>query len=390
MRATVIGDNELIVNKAQTVVLRCGLECGENDVLSLETAAEHAGRVRRDVIVLTLSPDPIRALEVLRGIRNITDALVVAVGPANDPKFILRVLREGAQEYVDDSELDGQLQASLVRAKVKRTEKADGGCVIGVLGGSGGCGTSTVAVNLAAALARGNQQTVVIDLRLAAGDQSILLDLRPIHTLVDLCRNLDRMDEGLFQRSLACHECGVRLLAAPISLTDTKHVSSQGVRQIVGLARTLFPFVVIDLDRAFGDESLAAIVQSDIILVVFRLDMTSLRNAQRALNQLEEMGIPAERVRVIANRYGQRRELPYRKAEQALGVNLFHFVPDDVANVNIANIRGNPVVLERPRSRVSKSLIRLASSLTVAHNDRVESKARTRFTSVNPVSPVEY
>jgi pilus assembly protein CpaE len=100
-----------------------------------------------------------------------------------------------------------------------------------------------------------------------------------------------------------------------------------------------------------------------VILVVLRLDFTCLRNTQRTLDYLDQLGIHPERVRVVVNRYGQAKEVPAAKAEEALGRKIFHYVPDEPKTVNRANNNGVPVVLESPRAYVSKSVAKLAHSV---------------------------
>src|SRR5207302_477550 len=107
----------------------------------------------------------------------------------------------------------------------------------------------------------------------------------------DLCVNVNRMDRVLFERSLVRHTSGVQLLAPPSQLKDVEHVTTEGIRKVLNLARTVFPYVVIDLDHSFDPEQVEALLQADIILLVFRLDFASLRNARRTLEYLERLGI---------------------------------------------------------------------------------------------------
>ncbi len=79
------------------------------------------------------------------------------------------------------------------------------------------------------------------------------------------------------------------------------------------------------------------------------------------------MGIDKNRLRLVVNRHGQPKEVPAAKAEAALGVKIFHYVPDDPKSVNRANNNGVPFVLETPSARVSKSVTRLAMSINGAH-----------------------
>ena len=84
---------------------------------------------------------------------------------------------------------------------------------------------------------------------------------------------------------------------------------------------------------------------------------------QRAVDYLRGLGISPERLRLVANRYGQPKEVPYAKAEEALGMKISHYVPDDPKTINAANNNGAPAVLEYPRARVSRSVAQLAASV---------------------------
>ena len=80
-----------------------------------------------------------------------------------------------------------------------------------------------------------------------------------------------------------------------------------------------------------------------------------------------ELGILRDRMRLVVNRYGQAKELPVSKAEEALGMKISHFVPDDPKTVNRANNNGIPLILESPSAPISKSVVKLAASVNGQH-----------------------
>ena len=207
----------------------------------------------------------------------------------------------------------------------------------------------------------------MIDLKLYSGDLAALLDLKPIYTLADLCLNAARVDRVLFDRTLTRHECGIHLLAPPRTLADVAHVTLEGVRQALSQAQAAFPYVVVDVDHTFGAEQTIALQEANVVLMVLRLDFTSLRNSRRALEHLEQIGVSRERLRLVVNRHGQPKEVPASKAEEALGLKITHYIPDDAKTVNRANNNGVPLILEAPSAKVSKCLISLAASVNGRH-----------------------
>jgi pilus assembly protein CpaE len=366
MRIYIVSDYEAITVKIREVLLREGWDCPATQVLSLELAGPHLAKARADMVLAVLEPDHERALPVLRQLRSTTSGRLLAVGPA-ESKLILRALREGADLYLDGAELEPELLAAFTRFPAEAGPQAEPGRIISVLSPSGGSGSSTLVVNVAAVLAKQNQSCALLDFKLQGGDLAALLDLKPTHTLADLCQNAARMDRLMLERSLVRHESGVHLLAAPQNFADIAFVDPDGVRHVLTLARAGFPYVVVDHDYSFREEQLQVLRQADVILLVLRLDIPCLVNVRRTLDHLERLGIERQRVRLVANRYGQPKELPANKAEKALGSKIFHYVPDDPKTINRAVNSGIPAVLEAPSARVSRSIMQLATSINGHH-----------------------
>ncbi len=362
-----ISDHDSTGARVREVLLKEGLNLPISHVVSVDLAAQRLAKARPDLLFVVLRPDPEHALATLAKLPVQEPTRVLVIGPASDSKLVLRALRGGADDYVDEQELEGELTPALARYRAGMATQVEAGRLIVVLAPSGGSGSSTLAVNVATVLAKEHKQVALVDMKLEAGDLAALLDLKPTYSLADLCQNAARLDRVLFERSLTRHSSGVHLLAPPDRLADVIHVRPEGVRQVLALARAMFPYVVVDLDHSFRDDQTKVLHQADVILVVLRLDFASLRNTRRTLDHLEQMGIPRDRLRLVVNRHGQPKEVPAAKAEEALGVKISHFVPDDPKTVNRANNNGVPMVLESPSAKVSKSLAKLATSVNGRH-----------------------
>jgi pilus assembly protein CpaE len=312
-----------------------------------------------ELLAVVLCGDVVRSLAALRVARRLAPtACVLAVGQASEPKLILRSLHEGADHYLDQADLEAGLEAALSRLQSR--EEAPAGRLLGILGASGGSGASTVAVNVATVLAREHGRCALLDLKPGRGDLAALLDLKPAFNLADICLNVSRLDRAMFEKVLAPHPSGVHLLAAPQVFGSTRLVTTQGICQALTLARRLFSYAVVDLEDCFHEEQVMALRQASAVLLVTRLDFTSLRNVRRVLDHLADVDVPGTRVRLVANRHGQPNELPVPEAEAALGGKLSYFIPEDARTVNGANNTGIPAVLKSPSAKVSLALAQLA------------------------------
>ncbi len=380
MQALVAGEQEAIAARVRQVLLREGHDCPVSHVVRLGLAADRLAQLKIELAVVNLSPDPERGLAVVSAIRGKVSGRLLVIGPAGDSKIVLRALRGGADDYIDEVELEAELADALSRLKTELSAHSeDAARTIAVLAPSGGSGSSTLAANMAIVLAKEHKSSLLVDLKLESGDLAALLDLKPSHSLADLCLNVNRMDRVFFERSLARHASGVHLLASPLQFSEIEHVTPEAVRTVLNLGRTLFPYVIVDLDHNYHAEQVDVLLQADVILLVLRLDFGSLRNARRSIEHLERLGIDRQRLRLVINRYGQPKEVPFAKAEEALGLKIFHFVPDDPRTVNRANNSGVPVVLESPSAKIAKSVVKLAISVNGQHTAPTSTLAR-----VNP------
>src|SRR5262245_7143510 len=235
MRAFIVSDNESITKRLRHVLLREGHLCSAGQDLSLDMAvATSLNGASPEVMLVVLAPDPERVLACLGALHDLTQARLLVVGPTADARLVLRALRSGAADFIDEDELETELPAALGRLQ-NEVAAGEPGRIIALLAPNGGSGSSTLAVNVATLLAKDHETSLLLDLKLTSGDLAALLDLKPTHTLADLCQNAARMDRIMFERSLVEHSSGVRLLAPPRTFADITYVTAEAVGQALHL-----------------------------------------------------------------------------------------------------------------------------------------------------------
>jgi pilus assembly protein CpaE len=314
------------------------------------------------VVVLSEGQGP--GQEVIPRLREMFTGHVIAVGEIADPKLILRSLQIGADLFVDVAELETEFPAALRRLvpRAPGSEPKDRvGNLVGVLSACGGCGASTVAVNLAAVQAREHGQSILIDLNLGRGDLAALLDLRPQFSVANVCLNEGRLDQAMFGKMLVRHSSGIHLLSSPPNYADARDVTASGVKQALSLARAMAPEVVVDLEDCFHGEQVEVLRQATGVLVVCRLDFTSLRNTRRILDHFTRLEIQRSRVKVVVNQHGRHGELPVDLAEDALNEKIVSFIPHHPKAVHGANNAGVPLAVSDRDAKVVKSIMELAN-----------------------------
>lgn len=363
MHALIISDSSQISDIVRDVVLKQNYLCEPQDLFNLNSPGSSVPR-DADLVVVHISLNPDRALALLSELRRATTARIIAVGPNGDAKLILRALRDGAEHYLDEGEIEQELRETLEQLHALRSrELHEPGRLICVIKPSGGSGCSSVAVNLAVLLAQQQKSCALVDFDFVTDDLTAMLDVKPTVTLAELSKYSTKMDRVVFERSLTRHASGVSLLAAPRMQEEPAPITAQCVREILDWACMLFPRVVVDMGHAFQEVKLEALKAADFILLVFRLDFTSIRNVKRTVDHLEANGIARERVMLVVNRYGQAKELSAPEAEGSLKMKIAYYLADDSRTANEANNKGNPMVLDSPRSKLSNGFIQLVKGL---------------------------
>lgn len=364
MRVLIVSADKEISHSIRSILNRHLAECPDESVVAPEIAASRAEMLNPDLILLVCQASPgEHDLAVIRGLRRVAKGFLACVGPAADGKFIIRALHEGgADQYLDISNLESELHEALKQVKSKIGEGLIKGKVIALLGASGGSGASTLAVNLATSLVKHPQTCALLDYDLESGDLASMLDLTPTQTLGEFCGNLNRIDRSLFNSMFTVHESGVQLLASPRSYDGPITVTKEGLQQALLMARSVFSRVVVDLklDRSFREVEDSILRLADRVLVVFRLEIASLRNARKVIDRLATREVSSDRIEFIANRFGQPHEVPAALAENILGFRITHFIPNDPTTIIRANNDGIPIVMKSSWTSVSRSLSAMA------------------------------
>jgi pilus assembly protein CpaE len=363
MNIHIVTDDAQLAETARLLVVKDEFDCPVSNVFSLQAAVQSLGSEKPDLILVILEPDPDEALAVIHTLRGQCSVPIIAIGGSDDTHWVLKVVHSGVDDYLDIAAIEAELRDALPRWKARLTRDRPLGKILCAIAPSGGSGTSTLVANLGVKLAQEFSRVLLMDLKLLTDDLASLLDLNPTYSIADLCLNVSSLDRTLFAKTLTSHSTGVELLAPPRRMSDAPSVSSTGVRQALMLGRSLYPFVLVDLDMEREKTVREVLLQSDTILLVIRPEVASLRNTRRLIDHLESLGVSSKTLKAVLNFSGEPGEVPMAKIEEALRLKVFHSLPSDAKNVNDCNNVGVPVVTEYPRSRYSHAITELATKL---------------------------
>ena len=364
MNSVIATENPQVATKLRKALAARGHECPITHVVPLEGAerALQAFPHKTDLLFVVLPTDFARAVRIVQKLRAVTQARMVAVGAVNDARKILEILRAGPDDYIDEEADANEQIATPLERLTAQTSTAGGGSLAVVASASGGCGSSLLASNLAVLIAQRFEQCGLMDLSSRFGDLSALLNLSPRHTLAELCRHEEQLDQEMLQQSLTAHDSGVQLIAAAMTEDEQEAITASGVERIVQLGRRMFPWMLLDLGTWLTGRS-GLLRMCDKILVPFRLDFTSMCNTRRLLDDWERKEIDLGRVTLIGMRCDRGGELPRSKVATILGKGAACWMPDDPLTANLAINCGVPAVIENPKSAIAVAVRQVANEV---------------------------
>jgi pilus assembly protein CpaE len=239
----------------------------------------------------------------------------------------------------------------------KTTRKTKIGKVVTIMSPKGGAGKTMTTTNVALTLAMWGEpeRTVVLDADLQFGDVCISLQVDPRHTIVDVARDIDKIDEDLLDSLLARHSSGMRVLSAPLEPSLADEVSTQVVVKTLGMLKRMFDYIVIDTAPFLDEPVLSILERSDVVLLVVDMDLPSVKNAKLALDTLRLIKFPFEKIKLVLNRVNSKARLDIDELERSLGLEVMAAVSSDKLVPRAVN-EGEPVVSLYPRSRVARDL----------------------------------
>lgn len=300
--------------------------------------------------------------------RDFPSLYLVALSGRTDSDLILRTIRAGAHDFLCKPVQEADLKAAAEKAaKLKSTRKESAGKVgkvLSIFSNKGGNGTTTIAVNLADALARhSGKKIAVVDLVLSHGDVTMFFNVNPSYSIMDLAKNAEKADYEFLHTLLIRHSCGVYVLADPPLVEEAEQISASQVRDVLSTLRSMFDYIIVDTPHQFDERTLTALEMSDIVLLVSLLNLPSLKNTQKCLELFSRIGLRDERVRLLLSRYLPNDEIPKESIEGIMNCPVFFSIPNDYPTVISSVNRGKLLSEIAPDKEVTKSFDQMAELL---------------------------
>jgi Flp pilus assembly CpaE family ATPase len=296
---------------------------------------------------------------------------VVLVRERVDVDLLTLALQSGVREVVplnDPAALNAACRRSRdVSERLAATthteagEPARNGQIVTVFAAKGGCGKTTLAINLGVALARDTGHRVcILDLDLSFGDVAISVQLDPARTVVDALPMAGHMDTAGAASLLTRYAPGLEMLLAPVTPGDAEKVPPTLVGELLAVLRGMFDYVVVDTPAQFSEHVLTAMDASAHHVLLTTPDVPALKNLRVTLDMLDLLSYPRDIRSVVLNRADSKVGLSSEDVERVVRCPIAAHVPSSRA-VPISINNGTPITIATPGHPVSQAITGFAN-----------------------------
>jgi pilus assembly protein CpaE len=385
LTASIVSHDDEFKRQIARMLRACGVPLG---IMEGRVGADGS---EPDLAVVDIRGDVAAGMAAIERLRAGSAAMAVfAVAAAAEPDLILQSMRAGANEFFpwapggapgSGRTMEESFHAAVRRTSARRDAANAGGrqpCATHVfMGAKGGTGTTTIAVNCGVELARlSKKPTLIVDLKPCLGEVALFLGVRPRFTMLDAMENLHRLDRDFLKELVSKHKSGLDILAGSEQFENAQ--DSAALEELLRVLGRVYDYIVIDAGSMISAFAVTTLYTADTVFLVTNPDVPSIRNAQRMVERIRQLGAGSERIKILLNRVSDQNLIAPKQIETALGYGIYHSFMSDYRAVSTALNSGVPLAFSN-NSELASQFGNLARQLLGQEEEAKEPEKRRAF-----------
>lgn len=318
------------------------------------------------VVILDISED-FAGLDEIAGKLKLVTSKIIITSINYSTNTIIKALRLGAKEFLPKPVLREDLVRVLsMLASISPENEVSQSKIITVYSNKGGIGKTTIAVNLAAELAKVTKDKVaLVDLNLQLGDISTFLNLNPPFDVNYVIRRLIDKEENILIKGFEKYkDLSLYVLSDPSYIEQSESITTQQITTLFSALKKVFPYIVVDMSSNIDSISLKILDSSDWIMFTTIVNIPAIRNAQRCLNLFRSRKYPSNKVKIVINRYMENDEIKIEDIENTLGESVYWKIPNNYFTIMEAINKGVSISEVNAESNIGNSFRDFAAKVS--------------------------
>ena len=338
-----------------------------NDLSELRGYLETANT---SIAIVDIDSDTHRKLQELDQLVPLYPKTRFAVACSSSSKeLIVESMQAGARYFMHKEFLEAEVDRVLESIIIDSAKTASAnGLVISVLSAGGGCGATTIALNLANELRlKSSRHILAIDLDEHYGAISGYLGVEGSYGILEVLSRKDRIDHQLIMSTATSYKDNFDILLSPASMSGHESINGNmaNLAQALEACKTAYSYTIVDAPRLSRHLTQILANVSGILVVVLQPNVKDIKKAKSIISDLRSFGISLERIFPIVNRFKHRgRAVPLDEARKAIEIKNIYTVRNDFKRIINCINRGKPLSESAPSSGVRRDLIKIAGKIS--------------------------
>lgn len=342
------------------------IDCPAQPELILATLTEMQNK---SIFLVDLSNNKHEKLDlILKVSQQCPNCKVLALSDNPTVDLIIRIMRAGAKEFVPIPILKNEFFDSLnkIISQFEEPKKNNKCKIISVFSNKGGIGKTSLATNLALELSKITKESVaLIDMNFQMGDITTFLDLKPSFNISYMLENIDKINETFLLSTLEKYKnSSLYILADPPYFKQADNIQPKQITKLFNTLKETFSYIIVDAEASFDGKNIAALDNSDLILLVTVANIPALRNTQRCLELFEKLGYDKNKTQIVVNRYMENDEIKEDDVEKVLSKSVYWKIPNNYFALMTAINKGVPVSSINANTNIAQSYRDLAQHIS--------------------------
>ncbi len=331
-------------------------------------------KLKPDIVLMDVNMpemDGLTAAQILS--MQLPDTGIIMMSVQAEKEYLKKAMIAGAREYIVKPFSSEELTQTILRTFELQNKRKSIGKILDrqintriftIFSTKGGVGKTTIASNLAVAMARTTKKRVaLIDLDLQFGDIAVMLNLSIKNTIYDLVKEINDVDGDTVEDYLVTHFSGVSVLPAPPKPEYSEFIDAKHIERILNLLIGNYHYIIIDSAASFSETVLSALDMSEKILCISTLDLPTIKNMKVGLDLMDSLKYPREKVHVVLNKASEQFGVKFKEFEQTIGYPVWAYIPEDSHTVITSANKGLPFVMTRTETKVSRAIYSISEAL---------------------------